>query len=143
MMLGSFLPLFFLPSYAHSHGMSTRLAGYLPSILNGASFFGRVIPGIAADKFGRLNMLSASGLGTGILTFCFPKVHSNAAIIAFAALYGFTYGGIVSLMTVTLAMVPKNARDRHLHGDGDVRHFVRGIDRSAHRWSLRVTLWRI
>jgi MFS family permease len=91
--------------------MSTRLAGYLPSILNGASFFDRVIPGIAADIFGRLNMLSASGLGTGILTFCFPKVHSNAAIIAFAALYGFTYGGIVSLMTVTLAMVPKNARD--------------------------------
>ncbi|RDW59940.1 hypothetical protein BP6252_13027 [Coleophoma cylindrospora] len=111
MMIGVFLPLFFLPTYAISNGMSSELAGYLPSILNGASIFGRLIPGIAADKLGCLNIFCAAGTSTAILIFCFPKAHSNAAIITFSALYGFTYGAIVSLMTVALAMVPKSPKD--------------------------------
>jgi MFS family permease len=110
-MLGLFTPFFYLPTYAVEHGMSTQLASYLVSILNGASFFGRVIQGILADKVGRLNMLLAAGLASGILIFCLQKMDTNATIILFSALYGFTSGAIVSLASVNLAQVPKNPGD--------------------------------
>jgi MFS family permease len=111
MLLGVFMPFFYLPTYAVSRGMSTQLASYVISILNAASFFGRVIPGVLGDKLGRYNALAAAGLGSGILIFCMPKTSSNAAIIVFAALYGFTSGAIVSGMTVVLSQVPKAPRD--------------------------------
>ncbi|TGO82216.1 hypothetical protein BPOR_0887g00020 [Botrytis porri] len=111
MMLGVFIPIFYLPSYAVQYGMSTELASYLISILNGASFFGRVIPGILADKVGRLNMLCAVGVSTGILVFCWQSITSSASIIVFAAIYGFCSGAIVSLVTLCLAMVPKNPQN--------------------------------
>ena len=111
MMLGVFMPFFYLPTYGIAHGMSTELASYIVSILNAASFFGRVVPGILADKLGRLNMLCAAGLSTGILIFCFQRLQSNTSIIVFSVLYGFCSGAIVSLMTVALAQVPKDAKN--------------------------------
>lgn len=106
-----FTPFFYLPTYAVQRGMSPQLASYLVAILNGASFFGRVVPGILADKIGALNMLFAAGLSTGILIFAWQATHSNAGIIVFSAFYGFCSGAIVSLQSFALASVPKNPRD--------------------------------
>lgn len=111
MVFGFFIPFFYLPSYGVAHGMSSKLASYLVSILNGASFFGRIIPGILADRVGKLNMFFAAGVSTAILIFCWPKTHSNAAIIVFAALYGFFSGGIISMMAVNLASIAKDPKD--------------------------------
>ncbi|KAL9618375.1 MAG: hypothetical protein Q9160_006883 [Pyrenula sp. 1 TL-2023] len=112
LMLGVFQPIFYLPTYAVTQGhMRPELAFYLTAILNGASFFGRVIPGITADRFGRLNLLSFFGVCTGILCLCWPATRSNAAIIAFAAVYGFFSGAIVSLTSACQAQVPKDPRD--------------------------------
>ncbi|GME60833.1 Monocarboxylate permease protein [Neofusicoccum parvum] len=109
--LGFFTPLFYLPSYAMQHGMGADLASYLLSILNGASFAGRIIPGILADKIGRFNMLAAAGISSGILTLCWTLCTTNATMIIFAVLYGFCSGAIVSGFTVSLAFCadePKN-----------------------------------
>lgn len=111
LLLGVFQPIFYLPTYAVSHGMRQQLAFYLTAILNGASFFGRVIPGITADRFGRLNLLCIMGVCTGILCLCWQAVKSHAAIIVFAGVYGFFSGAIVSLMSACSAQVPKNPRD--------------------------------
>lgn len=111
MIIGTFIPLFYLPSYAVSYGMSQRLAFYLTAILNAASFFGRIIPGITADKVGRFNILCFFGIATGILALCWQKTASNAAIIVFSALYGFTSGAIVSLLPVCFAHVAKSPKD--------------------------------
>ncbi|KAL3427810.1 riboflavin transporter MCH5 [Phlyctema vagabunda] len=110
-MLGVFIPIFYLPSYAVSYGMDPLLASYLVAILNGASFFGRVIPGILADRVGRLNGLFVACISTGILILCWQAVRSNAAIIVFAAIYGFCSGAIVSLMSVALTQVPTDPRE--------------------------------
>jgi len=111
MMIGVFTPFFYLPTYAVQHGMSKELAANLAAILNGASFLGRVIPGILADKIGPLNMMMTAGLCTGILEFCWQLTTTNADIIAFTALYGFFSGAIISLMTFSLASVSKNPQD--------------------------------
>jgi MFS family permease len=111
MLLGMFTPFFYLPTYAIQRGMGVQLAFYLSSILNGASFFGRIIPGILGDKFGRLNLLFLSAVSSGILIFCFPRMASNAAIIVFAVLYGFSSGAIVSLMSAAFMSVPKDPKE--------------------------------
>lgn len=111
MVLGVFVPMFFLPSYAVKNGMGTLLSSYLLSILNAASLFGRVIPGIMADRLGRYNVFSTAGISTGILIFCWPRITSNAGIIVFASLFGFCSGAIVSGMTVCFATCTKDPRN--------------------------------
>ncbi|MCJ1394629.1 hypothetical protein MMC18_007509 [Xylographa bjoerkii] len=111
MLLGFFTPFFYLPTYAVEHGMDKELASYLLAILNGASFFGRIIPGIMADRIGRYNMYWAAGISTGILIFCWPQTTTNAEIIAFSALYGFFSGAIISLMVLCLLNVPNDPKN--------------------------------
>ncbi|ODH34120.1 hypothetical protein ACO22_03165 [Paracoccidioides brasiliensis] len=111
MTLSVFSPIFFLPSYAVEHGMGKALASFILSMLNAASFFGRVLPGVLADRLGRFNVVIASGVSSGVLILCWPKMTSNASIIIFATLFGFCSGAIVSGMAVclsTCARDPKN-----------------------------------
>jgi MFS family permease len=109
--LGLFTPLFYLPVYAIEQGMSPGLAFYLAAIFNGASFPSRVIPGILADKLGRFNIFIAATVSSGILTFCWPKVKSNAAILVFAVIFGFCSGAIVSGMAVSFASIPQDPKN--------------------------------
>lgn len=108
MVMGMFMPFFYLPTYAVSKGMSTQLASYIVAILNGASFFGRVIPGVLGDKLGRMNALCAAGVSTGILILCMQAITDNAGIIVFSAFFGFCSGAIVSGMSTVLAQIPKH-----------------------------------
>lgn len=55
--LGMFLPITYIILEADYYGMNPNLSQYLVSILNGASLFGRTLPGAFADKVGRYNML--------------------------------------------------------------------------------------
>jgi MFS family permease len=110
-MLGLFLPFFYLPTFAVAKGMSINLASYIIAILNAASFFGRVIPGVLGDKLGRYNAFCAAALSSGVLLLCFQWLDSNASIIVFSGLYGFCSGAIVSSMSVVLAQVPKDPRE--------------------------------
>ncbi|KAL6879048.1 MFS general substrate transporter [Trichoderma novae-zelandiae] len=100
--IGMFMPIIFLPTYAAGRGMDATLAGYLPAILNAASTFGRIIPGVLADKYGRLNMYAAGSLITSVVIFCMDSTTSNAAIIVYAAIFGFTSGTIISGATVSI-----------------------------------------
>lgn len=108
MLLGIFIPPFYLPTFAVGNGMSTELASYLVSIYNAASFFGRVIPGILADKLGRFNVYIVAAVSSAILGFCWQAVTTNAGVIVFAAVYGFCSGAIVSMISVCLTLVPKD-----------------------------------
>jgi MFS family permease len=103
MIWGIFTPFFYLTEYAIAQGMSVNLSSYILSILNAASVFGRLLPGVLADKVGRFNTICCFGSSTGILLLCWIAVKSNAAIIVFAALYGFFSGAIVSLMSPCIA----------------------------------------
>ncbi|KAL4933217.1 MCT family MFS transporter [Aspergillus undulatus] len=111
MILGMFSPIFFVPTYAVSRGMDPTLASYLLAILNGASTFGRIIPGILADKFGRINAFGLGGIATGIVICCMNEAKSNAALIVFSAIFGFWSGTIISGGSAAITMVPKNPQE--------------------------------
>ncbi|KAH0497995.1 hypothetical protein TgHK011_005276 [Trichoderma gracile] len=109
--IGMFMPVIFLPTYAVARGMDATLAGYLPAILNAASTFGRIIPGVLADKYGRLNIYAAGSVITSIVIFCMDSATSNAAIIVYSAVFGFASGTIVSGAAVSITGCAPDPRD--------------------------------
>ncbi|KAJ5594621.1 uncharacterized protein N7459_000829 [Penicillium hispanicum] len=102
---GMFSPFFYTTSFATEKGYSSDLAFYTVSIVNGASFFGRIIPGIVADKYGKFNCCIISSLSAGIIALCWTKVDSVAGLVIWCAAYGFASGGILSLQQACAAQV--------------------------------------
>ncbi|KAL4866955.1 hypothetical protein BDV12DRAFT_198681 [Aspergillus spectabilis] len=111
MLLGFFSPLFFIPTYAVSRGMEPTLASYLVAITNGASTFGRIIPGILADKFGRLNAFGIGGIATGIVICCMNRAESTAALIVFSVVFGFWSGTIISGGSAAITLCPRSPQE--------------------------------
>ncbi|ATY64058.1 Major facilitator superfamily general substrate transporter [Cordyceps militaris] len=105
-MWGMFLPFNYILLQAQAAGMTQTLVPYLLPILNAISIFGRVLPGLAADRFGRFNVVLGIVLASAIsvLAIWIP-VTSTAGIIAFAALFGFSSGGFISLAPTLIAQV--------------------------------------
>ncbi|CAP74170.1 Pc14g00290 [Penicillium rubens Wisconsin 54-1255] len=102
---GMFAPFFYTTSYAVGKGFSTSLAFYTVSIVNGASFFGRVLPGIVADKYGKFNCCIVATIASGIIAMCWTKVTSVTGLVIWSAAYGFASGGILSLQQACAAQV--------------------------------------
>ncbi|KAF4760263.1 hypothetical protein HAV15_006799 [Penicillium sp. str.  len=102
---GMFSPFFYTTSYAVEKGFSTSLAFYTVSIVNGASFPGRVLPGIVADKYGKFNCCIIATISAGIIALCWTKVTSVAGLVIWCAAYGFASGGILSLQQACAAQV--------------------------------------
>ncbi|KAH6886287.1 major facilitator superfamily domain-containing protein [Thelonectria olida] len=111
MFVGMFTPLFFMPTYGVYRGMNATLASYLLAILNAASTFGRVIPGVLADKYGPLNILCGAGFANGIVILCMNVVKSNAGLIVYSVVFGFTSGTIISGSAAAFAKIPRDPRD--------------------------------
>ena len=103
---GIFLPFTYVILQAIDIGMSPALAGYLLSILNAASLFGRILPGYFADRFGRFNVMILTTYFSAILVLALWRhAHTNATIIAFAVLYGFGSGAFVSMSPAVTAQI--------------------------------------
>ncbi|KAI1611318.1 MFS transporter, MCP family, solute carrier family 16, member 10 [Exophiala viscosa] len=100
---GILTPIFFLPSYAQTQGMSRNLAWYTISILNAGSLVGRLSAGFLSAYLGDLNVLTSSSGICGLLIFCWYRIHSNAAIIVFSVLFGMFSGVVVGMFASTLA----------------------------------------
>jgi len=102
---GMFAPFFFTTSYAISKGFSSNLSFYSISILNGASLFGRIIPGIVADRYGKFNCCILATGFSGIIALCWTSVESVAGLVVFAAAYGFSSG-----VSIPVFFSPRNIK---------------------------------
>ncbi|OBT38673.1 hypothetical protein VE00_10908 [Pseudogymnoascus sp. WSF 3629] len=103
---GIFIPVTYLVVEATASGMSAELAQYLIPILNTGSLFGRAVSGILAVKVGVYNTFIVVCYATGIflLALWVPGT-TNAAIVAFAVLFGFSSGAYVSLVPGLIAEI--------------------------------------
>lgn len=100
---GILTPIFFLPSYAQSQGMSRNLSWYSISILNAGSLIGRLGAGFLAAYWGENNILTTSSAICGILIFCWFRIVSNVAILVFSVLFGVFSGVVVGMFASTIA----------------------------------------
>ncbi|OLN81044.1 Riboflavin transporter MCH5-like protein 18 [Colletotrichum chlorophyti] len=104
--LAFFQPLYYIQSYAQTHGMQGQdLAKYLLVILNAAGIPGRIIPSWVADRAGVLNTYIGICTLTAATIFYWISVHNAAANVAFSALYGFFSASVVTLAPVVLASI--------------------------------------
>lgn len=101
-----FEPMYYLQTYALSHGMQGQtLASYLLVILNAVAIPGRIIPSLAADRFGVLNTYICISAMAAVSIFYWISVTNRAGNIAFSVLYGFFSGSVVTLAPVVLASI--------------------------------------
>ena len=108
--LGMFSPFFFISTYATSLGKSDSFAFYLISILNATSMFGRIIPGLLADRYGAFNICSVAALLSGIIGFTWTAVDTSGGLIVWSMAYGFASGAMLSLQITCAAQIssPEN-----------------------------------
>jgi MFS family permease len=103
---GIFLPFTYVILQAQKDGMSDDLSSYLVPILNAASVFGRILPGILADKVGRFNITIITCFFSAIVVLALWLPSSGSIpIIIFSALYGFSSGAFVSLAPALIAQI--------------------------------------
>ncbi|KAI1087576.1 putative MFS monocarboxylate transporter [Rostrohypoxylon terebratum] len=101
--LAFFAPIFYLQTYALSHGLGGQtVALYLVAILNAASVLGRLTPSLIANRIGPIHTFFISIVLAGVTTFSWIHTNAGAGNIAFAAFFGFFTGGIVALPAVVL-----------------------------------------
>lgn len=94
---GFFAPFFYVSDYALSLGVSESFSVYLIAILNAASSFGRILPGLVADRIGHFNIVTISMFLSAIVCFCWTAVNNTAGLIVWSLAYGFVSGVSSSL----------------------------------------------
>ncbi|CAG9987522.1 unnamed protein product [Clonostachys byssicola] len=97
---GLFVPINYITVLGLHAGMEPSLAEYLVPMLNAGSLFGRMFSGIMGDRVGRYNIFIVVCYLSSIwiLGLLIPTI-TNASLIAFAVLFGFSSGAYVSLIT--------------------------------------------
>ncbi|KAF2844938.1 MFS general substrate transporter [Plenodomus tracheiphilus IPT5] len=84
--LGLWLPINFLITQGREAGVPVGLV------------YGRFLPGVLGDKFGRLNVLFLATILSGLLTLAlWVPAKDTASVFVYAGLYGFSSGAYVSL----------------------------------------------
>lgn len=102
--VGLYFPFFYLPSFFSSYlHASSNISFYIIAILNASSVFGRITPGILADRIGSLNTIIPISLIATILIFAWIGINNEAGAIVFACIYGYASGAIVSLPPTIIA----------------------------------------
>ncbi|OJD29981.1 uncharacterized protein BKCO1_680003 [Diplodia corticola] len=104
--LGVYVPNYYIGSYAVLAYPTASVHGYLLPILNGSSFFGRVLGGWAADVTGALNFLYPMTLLSGVLCLSLWLLDQNMdMILVFCIMYGFTSGVFISVTPAAVTQI--------------------------------------
>ncbi|KAG8532961.1 uncharacterized protein KY384_001742 [Bacidia gigantensis] len=100
-LVGIYAPTFYIQLYAlrsrNPPITSELVAAYMLPVLNAAAIPGRIVPGFITNHTGVLNLVIILTSIAGLLTLCWIAVHDLGGLIAFAIIYGFAFGGILSL----------------------------------------------
>ncbi|CAI0643892.1 unnamed protein product [Colletotrichum noveboracense] len=103
---GFFIGLEYVASYSLAHGIGKRLSYLMIVFLNAGSVPGRWLPGLVADRFGRMNTMIATNVLCiiAILGIWLPASGNVAAVIVFCVAFGFAIWG--KLFPLALTGVP-------------------------------------
>ncbi|KAK0187749.1 major facilitator superfamily domain-containing protein [Armillaria mellea] len=91
---GYFIPIVWLPTFAHEMNLSSNSSSFTVALLNGASVLGRLSMGYLSDKFNPWFLGMSTLFSTSLATFILWSVLSQnlAGLLAFGAAYGILLG---------------------------------------------------
>ncbi|TIC95313.1 Riboflavin transporter MCH5 [Colletotrichum higginsianum] len=109
---GLFVPITYIISYATTLPGSNVHSYTILSILNAGSAVGRFLPGLAADKYGRFNiiLITIALCFVSVFGLWLPSGNSQSMLLAFVAIFGFASGSNLGLVPVCLGQLC-DARD--------------------------------
>ncbi|KAF5363132.1 hypothetical protein D9758_008355 [Tetrapyrgos nigripes] len=90
--MGLFFPYFYIQLFGIVHGVDENIAFYFLAILSAASLPGRLLPNIAADKWGPFNALLPCVGISGAMIFALYGTLKVGSMIVFVIIYGFFSG---------------------------------------------------
>ncbi|RKP11478.1 major facilitator superfamily domain-containing protein [Piptocephalis cylindrospora] len=97
-------PFFFLPSYASYIGLSNSMGTNITTALALSDAAGRIVLGLAADRFGALNLLIiACFIVTLTDLILWPLATSAGMLLGFAIIFGFFQSAFVSILPIVTA----------------------------------------
>lgn len=103
---GLYVPIFYIIIFSEVHvHIGNDLSFYLLAVLNGASGFGRILPGLLADRFGALEMIVIFTVASAIFAYIGVVINSLGGLTVFAIFYGFVSGAVVSLPSAVVAAI--------------------------------------
>ncbi|KAK0202103.1 MFS general substrate transporter [Desarmillaria ectypa] len=107
---GYFVPIVWLPTFAHAMNLSTTNSSLTVALLNGASVLGRLSMGYLSDKFNPWFLGMPTLFATSLATFVLWGVLSQnlAGLLAFGIAYGVLAGGWSSLWTGFVSPIAKD-----------------------------------
>lgn len=92
-----YVPLVYLPEFAHAHGASRVAAAALVGLVGGASVAGRLILGAFGGRAGVFRLYKACLLALGLSYVIWIAAHGLGLLAIFAIAMGASYGGLVAL----------------------------------------------
>lgn len=109
---GYFVPIVWLPTFAHEMNLSSTTSSLTVALLNGTSVLGRLSMGYLSDKFNPWFLGMSTLFSTSLATFILWGVLSQnlAGLLAFGAAYGILAGSWTCLWT---GFVSPFAKDDH------------------------------
>lgn len=108
---GVYFPTFFLQLAAVKNGLSTNLAFYTITLLNGVGILGRITPTIVVDRVGVFNMMIPVAVACSALIFSWIAMKDAAGVISMAVFYGYFAGAVISLVGPMIAYLTPNVSD--------------------------------
>lgn len=105
-MFGYVTPIYWLPNYARTLGLSSHQGANVIVILNAGNFVGRIGSGQLGDRLGALNVLSLfTFLGGLLCVVAWMFVRTFAGLAAFAAFWGMGAGAYWALTVPCTARI--------------------------------------
>ncbi|KAG7193475.1 uncharacterized protein KQ657_000542 [Scheffersomyces spartinae] len=103
------LALTYFASYAIAAGNSESTSYLLLTLWNAVGTFGRWLPGLVSDYYGRfnINILMLLGLNIAFLVMWLPFGHNIALLYAFSIIGGFFLGSVLSMVPSCLSQITK------------------------------------
>ncbi|KAK0187747.1 MFS general substrate transporter [Armillaria mellea] len=107
---GYFVPIVWLPTFAHAMNLNTTNSSLTVALLNGASVLGRLSMGYLSDKFNPWFLGMSTLFATSLAIFVLWGVLSQslAGLLAFGIAYGVLAGGWSSLWTGFVSPIAKD-----------------------------------
>lgn len=102
---GLFIPVAYLASFTTWMTQQESLGYVVVAVYNVGTFFGRWLPGLVADKVGRINVSVVSMIMSciTILAFWLPDTGSVPLLFVFAVAFGFASGSNTALIPACLS----------------------------------------
>ncbi|BGP49746.1 hypothetical protein JCM10450v2_005651 [Rhodotorula kratochvilovae] len=110
-MLGMFIPIFYVQVFVQDHGASPVVVQYAAAILNGAACVARLTVGFAADRFGNLTVALPVTALIGAMIFAMLGATSTGGAVAFCVVFGAASGAWVTIMAPALISLSASVRE--------------------------------